>query len=187
MFEREVKKLDGRETAKISGASASNPQEGASICCTTKEDVDAVRSGRDLTRRMHSGAMGMPKLGSGGSKRNRKGLINGEGDDSATYRGRCEEIIHKWAWRSHQITYGSEPRFDAMQDFSNEQAFFIGYATHFCGRFPLNKTIYLLKNDDHSLFDMRVNNVLANIPEFAEAFHCAPGTPMNPEKRCSMY
>ncbi|EPB69655.1 hypothetical protein ANCCEY_11252 [Ancylostoma ceylanicum] len=33
------------------------------------------------------------------------------------------------AWRNHQITHGSEPRFDAMQDFSNEQAFFIGYAT----------------------------------------------------------
>ncbi|EPB69462.1 peptidase family M13 [Ancylostoma ceylanicum] len=33
------------------------------------------------------------------------------------------------AWRNRQSIYGSEPRFDAMQDFSNEQAFFIGYAT----------------------------------------------------------
>ncbi|EYC03620.1 hypothetical protein Y032_0092g2524 [Ancylostoma ceylanicum] len=91
------------------------------------------------------------------------------------------------AWRNHQITHGSEPRFDAMQDFSNEQAFFIGYATHWCGRYSLDQTIYRLRTDEHSLYNFRVNSVLANIPEFAEAFHCAPGTHMNPKKRCSMY
>ncbi|EYB97647.1 hypothetical protein Y032_0139g2141 [Ancylostoma ceylanicum] len=33
----------------------------------------------------------------------------------------------------------------------------------------------------------RVNNVFANMPEFAEAFHCAPGTRMNPSTRCPLY
>ncbi|EYB81469.1 hypothetical protein Y032_0383g385 [Ancylostoma ceylanicum] len=110
----------------------------------------------------------------------------------------------KLAWRNRQSIYGSEPRFDAMQDFSNEQAFFIGYATvrklsaspyrlhtdrtkHWCGRLSLDLTMALLIADVHSLYNIRVNNVLANIPEFAEAFHCAPGTRMNPGKRCSMY
>ncbi|EYC40556.1 hypothetical protein Y032_0607g588 [Ancylostoma ceylanicum] len=40
---------------------------------------------------------------------------------------------------------------------------------------------------NHSIGSLRVNNVLANMPEFAEAFHCAPGTRMNPDKRCTLY
>ncbi|EYB81468.1 hypothetical protein Y032_0383g385 [Ancylostoma ceylanicum] len=58
---------------------------------------------------------------------------------------------------------------------------------HWCGRLSLDLTMALLIADVHSLYNIRVNNVLANIPEFAEAFHCAPGTRMNPGKRCSMY
>ncbi|EYC10559.1 hypothetical protein Y032_0055g2627 [Ancylostoma ceylanicum] len=100
-----------------------------------------------------------------------------------------------------------------MQDFNNEKAFFIAYATvgkflyHnevansrligcsliYNTRFQLHCTRTSLKGmkqmialDTHSLESLRVNNVLANIPEFSETFNCAPGTRMNPEKRCSM-
>ncbi|KAK6057528.1 hypothetical protein COOONC_04956 [Cooperia oncophora] len=33
----------------------------------------------------------------------------------------------------------------------------------------------------------RVNQVVANQPEFAAAFKCAIGTPMNPTKRCAVW
>ena len=33
----------------------------------------------------------------------------------------------------------------------------------------------------------RVNGVLANIPQFAEAFSCKAGTPMHPAKTCSVW
>ncbi|KAK6034982.1 hypothetical protein COOONC_27517 [Cooperia oncophora] len=32
-----------------------------------------------------------------------------------------------------------------------------------------------------------VNQVVANQPEFAAAFRCAIGTPMNPTKRCAVW
>ncbi|EYB84715.1 hypothetical protein Y032_0311g2140 [Ancylostoma ceylanicum] len=91
------------------------------------------------------------------------------------------------AYRTHIKNHGFEPRLDTMQDFNNEQAFFLGYATQFCTRYSLKETKHMLKGNEHSLTQLRVNNVLANIPEFAEAFHCAPGARMNPEERCSMY
>ncbi|EYC10560.1 hypothetical protein Y032_0055g2627 [Ancylostoma ceylanicum] len=55
-----------------------------------------------------------------------------------------------------------------------------------CTRTSLKGMKQMIALDTHSLESLRVNNVLANIPEFSETFNCAPGTRMNPEKRCSM-
>ena len=41
--------------------------------------------------------------------------------------------------------------------------------------------------DPHSPPRFRVNGSLANLPEFAAAFSCAPGTPMNPPNRCAVW
>ncbi|KAH7985019.1 hypothetical protein HPB52_024363 [Rhipicephalus sanguineus] len=34
--------------------------------------------------------------------------------------------------------------------------------------------------------DLMCDAVLQNLPEFSEAFHCAPGTPMNPHQQCRL-
>ncbi|KIH67367.1 hypothetical protein ANCDUO_02304 [Ancylostoma duodenale] len=41
--------------------------------------------------------------------------------------------------------------------------------------------------DTHSPPPYRVNQALANQPEFAAAFHCDVGTPMNPIERCTVW
>ena len=41
--------------------------------------------------------------------------------------------------------------------------------------------------DPHSPPRFRVNGSLSNLPAFADAFKCAPGTPMNPNKTCSVW
>ena len=33
----------------------------------------------------------------------------------------------------------------------------------------------------------RINDPLQNFAKFAESFHCKPGTPMNPENKCSLW
>ena len=41
--------------------------------------------------------------------------------------------------------------------------------------------------DPHSPPKWRVNGLVANMPEFAQAFSCKPGAPLNPPKRCRVW
>ena len=45
----------------------------------------------------------------------------------------------------------------------------------------------LVATNPHSLQKYRVNNVVANMPEFSQAFGCKKGTPMYPEKSCRVW
>ena len=45
----------------------------------------------------------------------------------------------------------------------------------------------LLQVDPHSPPEFRVNGSLANMPEFASAFECKKGTPMNRQSVCSVW
>ncbi|KAL3098524.1 hypothetical protein niasHT_021383 [Heterodera trifolii] len=70
---------------------------------------------------------------------------------------------------------------------SNEQLFFLSYAYSWCGRTTRERMAKYVKRDPHAPREVRVNLALANFPEFASAFGCASGTPMNPEKRCTLW
>ncbi|VDM63456.1 unnamed protein product [Angiostrongylus costaricensis] len=65
--------------------------------------------------------------------------------------------------------------------------FFIGFATAWCGHSTTDSLINLILTDPHAPQRYRVNQVLANQPEFATAFKCAVGTPMNPRERCAVW
>jgi endothelin-converting enzyme/putative endopeptidase len=41
--------------------------------------------------------------------------------------------------------------------------------------------------DPHSPARYRVNGVVVNVPEFAQAFSCKTGAPLAPEKRCRVW
>lgn len=60
----------------------------------------------------------------------------------------------------------------------NGRLYFLQFAQFFCGE---EADRY---HDDGS---KRLNYTLAQMPEFAEVFHCAPGTPMNPVERCGFW
>ncbi|EYB97649.1 hypothetical protein Y032_0139g2143 [Ancylostoma ceylanicum] len=98
----------------------------------------------------------------------------------------------KLAFKVHQRLgkkFEAEGRFGGMQDFNNDQMFFLGYAITFCNK-RTNDEKYIREQvltDSHSPEIVRVNTVLANMPEFATAFHCSPASPMNPKTRCTLY
>jgi endothelin-converting enzyme/putative endopeptidase len=71
--------------------------------------------------------------------------------------------------------------------FTNLQRFFIAYGTSWCDTFRPELMQTLVKIDPHSMPVLRVNNVLANMPEFQQAFGCKTGQPMVHETRCRVW
>lgn len=45
----------------------------------------------------------------------------------------------------------------------------------------------LIRNNPHPPDMYRVNVVVGNTPQFAEAFNCKDGSKMNPKQRCSVW
>jgi predicted metalloendopeptidase len=70
---------------------------------------------------------------------------------------------------------------------TNLQRFFIAYGTSWCDTFRPELMQTLVKIDPHSMPVLRVNNVLANMPEFQQAFSCKSSQPMVHEARCRVW
>ncbi|XP_054717472.1 neprilysin-1-like [Uloborus diversus] len=70
---------------------------------------------------------------------------------------------------------------------SPEQLFFLGYASVWCGNITAEYAAWMKVLDNHSPNKLRVNVPLANFKEFARAFKCIPGTPMNPKHKCILW
>lgn len=71
--------------------------------------------------------------------------------------------------------------------FTEDQQFFIANAQVWCAKAKEAEMKRRAQVDPHSDPRSRVNGPMSNLSEFAEAFSCAPGTPMNPEKVCSVW
>jgi len=74
-----------------------------------------------------------------------------------------------------------------LTKYSKDQLFFISFGQSWCGKFRpefLNNQVH---TDPHSPSKVRVNGSLSNSKEFAKAFKCKSNSPMNPEKKCSIY
>jgi putative endopeptidase len=71
--------------------------------------------------------------------------------------------------------------------FDPEQQFFLSYAQQWCSHLRDEVVASSLRSDPHSPDKFRVNGVVRNVPEFANAFHCAVDSPMAPTTRCSVW
>jgi putative endopeptidase len=71
--------------------------------------------------------------------------------------------------------------------FTNLQRFFIAYGTAWCDTLRPELAQTLVKVDPHSMPELRVNNVVANMPEFQQAFKCKAGQPMVHQTRCRVW
>ncbi|EYC22133.1 hypothetical protein Y032_0017g3170 [Ancylostoma ceylanicum] len=91
------------------------------------------------------------------------------------------------AYKNYLKMHGEEGRIKGLEQFNNEQMFFLGYALISCGHMTSGHLIYNILTNTHSPARYRVNQVLANLPEFAAAFQCKVGTPMNPTERCAVW
>jgi putative endopeptidase len=70
---------------------------------------------------------------------------------------------------------------------TNLQQFFIAYGTAWCDTLRPELVRTLVKIDPHSMPELRVNNVLGNMPEFQQAFSCKASQPMVHETHCRVW
>jgi endothelin-converting enzyme/putative endopeptidase len=93
------------------------------------------------------------------------------GEDVADLGG---EILAYAAWRDAVKNKTLTP----IDGFSPDQRFFIGFAQWACTNERPEDLRVRAITDSHSPAKYRVNGVLLNMPEFANAFSCKPGKPM---------
>jgi putative endopeptidase len=67
------------------------------------------------------------------------------------------------------------------------QRFFLSYANSWCTEARPETIRTLVLTNPHSFPRYRVNNVLANMPEFWQAFNCKQGSPMVRENACRVW
>ena len=70
---------------------------------------------------------------------------------------------------------------------TERQRFFLSYANSWCTQYrpELIRTVVL--TNPHSIPKYRVNNVVANMPEFQQAFSCKKGAPMVHANACRVW
>jgi len=67
------------------------------------------------------------------------------------------------------------------------QTFFLAYANVWCGDLRPEAARTAVMTQGHSLNRYRVNNVVGNMPEFAQAFGCKAGQPMVHANACRVW
>jgi len=93
------------------------------------------------------------------------------------------------AFRAFQISQRGKPPLPTIDGYTPEQQFFIAWG-QFRGDAVRPETARLMaQGDPHPIGRFRVIGPLSNLPEFAKAFGCKPGSPMvRPEaERCDVW
>ena len=104
------------------------------------------------------------------------------GEDVADLGG----LILAWlAWQ--QETQGQ--KLQPQDGLTPEQRFFVGFAQWDCGGDRPEALRLSARINPHSPHEYRINGVVVNIPEFAQAFSCKPGQALykEPEKVCRIW
>jgi putative endopeptidase len=112
-------------------------------------------------------------------------FVNGEltaGENIADIGGVKEAYFAYQTWATERG--GDPPVTEAM---TNEQVFFVAWAQNWCVHMSEPALERMLDTDPHSPGKFRAIGPLVNLPEFAQAFSCAEGTPMNPVDRCEIW
>jgi len=94
----------------------------------------------------------------------------------------------KQAWEAFQARKATHPADAAgLAGLSADRLFFVAAAQVWCEEAAPEYLRLQVQTDPHSPARFRVNGTMVNHPAFGPTFACAPGTPMNPEKKCEVW
>jgi putative endopeptidase len=91
------------------------------------------------------------------------------------------------AYAAFQKSLEGKPRPPAIDGFTPEQRFFLGYAQVWATNSRPEYERLLVNIDPHPLPRFRVNGPLSNMPAFQQAFQCKKGDAMVREDRCQIW
>ncbi|XP_078042097.1 neprilysin-1 isoform X2 [Augochlora pura] len=81
---------------------------------------------------------------------------------------------------------GEEPLLPGI-NLTHDQLFFLNYAQIWCGSMRPEDALTKIRSSVHSPGPIRVLGPLSNSEDFARAYNCPPGSPMNPTHKCSVW
>ncbi len=93
----------------------------------------------------------------------------------------------KLAFAAYRALRADATTVQRAEGFTEDQQFFIAMGQIWCMQDRPEETRRRLTNDPHAPPRLRVLGALRNFRAFAEAFQCAPGTPMNPPDICTVW
>jgi putative endopeptidase len=93
----------------------------------------------------------------------------------------------KIAFHAYRALRKDAARTYVADGFTEDQQFFLSFGQARCSKARPIWTERALTIDTHAPAQFRVNGSLRNLREFAEAFHCARDTPMNPATACEVW
>ncbi len=104
------------------------------------------------------------------------------GEDVADLGG---EILAYAAWKDAT----KDKKLQPIEGLTPDQRFFVGFAQWVCNNDRPENLRLRAKTDPHSPGRYRINGVVVNMPEFAQAFSCKAGQPMvkKPEEICRIW
>jgi putative endopeptidase len=93
----------------------------------------------------------------------------------------------KMAFKAYRALRKDAAKVYVADGYTEDQQFFIAVGQASCSRDKPAELTKRLATDPYAPPKFRIYGALRNLKEFSEAFSCAPGTPMNPAKSCSVW
>lgn len=110
--------------------------------------------------------------------------INTQGENIADNGGLREALR---AYHKFRSRIPGEQLLPGLSQYSPEQLFFLGFAHMWCGNSTRGALKSRVVDGVHSPSRFRVIGTLSNSKEFADAWGCPAGSPMNPDKKCVLW
>ncbi|VDM11651.1 unnamed protein product [Wuchereria bancrofti] len=95
----------------------------------------------------------------------------------------------KQAYRAYKKYVRKNPQYSLLPgvNLTHDQLFFLNYAQIWCGAMNDKEAVRKLRTSEHSPGPIRVKGPLSNSEDFAKAYNCPSGSPMNPRHKCRVW
>ncbi|CAO3568510.1 unnamed protein product [Mortierella alpina] len=104
--------------------------------------------------------------------------------------GGARQAFAAWQTRFMSDLFGTRHRnfqLPGLENYTPEQLFYISFGRSWCKKMRPDALTKFAGTDSHSPHSWRINGALQNSDQFAWAFQCPVGSPMNPPKKCQLW